>query len=204
MRKKILIGLLPLFVLLLATGIYAVSLFAKLGGAIDVILRENYRSIVAAQNMKESAERMDSALFFTLAGEQERALKMYNENLPIFDENLGIEMSNITIPGEGDLVHRVKSLHERYTRRAAEFLRTPDVAERRKMYFDEMLPTFTEVKNTADAILKLNQDNMVKADATARRLSAQSAQYMVLAIVAGLAVAGFIGWWMLRSILGPF
>ena len=85
MRKRILIGLLPLFVLLLVIGIYAVSLFTKLGGAIDVILRENYVSIVAAQNMKEAAERMDSALFFTLAGQEEMGRKICTQdNLPGF------------------------------------------------------------------------------------------------------------------------
>ena len=65
LRNRIVLGLAPIFILLIAMGIYAVSLFAKLGGAIDVILRENFRSVLAAQNMKESAERMDSALFFT-------------------------------------------------------------------------------------------------------------------------------------------
>ena len=69
MRKRILIGLLPLLVLLVAIGCYAIALFFRLGGAIDTILRENYASVVACQNMKESAERMDSALFFTLAGQ---------------------------------------------------------------------------------------------------------------------------------------
>ena len=37
-------------------------LFPKLGGAIDVILRENYNSVVASQNMKDAAERMDAGL----------------------------------------------------------------------------------------------------------------------------------------------
>jgi hypothetical protein len=30
-----------------------------LGPAIDVILRENYRSVIACQQMKEALERMD-------------------------------------------------------------------------------------------------------------------------------------------------
>src|SRR5476651_1419732 len=100
MRKRILIGLLPLLVLLLVMGIYAVSLFAKLGGAVDVILRENFRSVLAAQNMKEAAERMDSGLFFSLVGEEQRGRQMYNENLPIFRKNLTAELNNITLPGE--------------------------------------------------------------------------------------------------------
>lgn len=203
MKKRILTGLLPLFVLLLATGIYAVSLFAKLGGAVDVILRENYASIVAAQNMKESAERMDSALFFTLAGETERARKMYGENLPVFEQNLGIENGNITLPGEQELADKLTRLHQHYVVRAGEFFAMPDLNARRKMYFDEMLPTFTEVKDTADKILKLNQDNMVKANADARTLSAQSTRYMIIAILCGGAFAVFFARRLQRSILHP-
>jgi hypothetical protein len=60
---RIFFGLAPLFILLLVMGGYAVSLFARLGNSVDVILRENFRSVVAGQQMKESAERMDSALF---------------------------------------------------------------------------------------------------------------------------------------------
>src|SRR6266851_3214165 len=74
MRRRIFLGLLPLLILLVVVGGYGIALFSHLGGAVDVILRENYRSTVAAQNMKESAERMDSALLFILAGEQERIL----------------------------------------------------------------------------------------------------------------------------------
>ena len=73
LRNRIVFGLAPLFILLIAMGIYAVSLFAKLGRCVDVILRENFRSVLAAQQMKETAERMDSALFFSLAGEEREA-----------------------------------------------------------------------------------------------------------------------------------
>src|ERR1700742_4254639 len=98
MKQRIFLGLAPLFVLLIAMGAYAVSLFTKLGNSVDVILRENFRSVVAGQQMKETAERMDSALFFSLEGEEERARKMYTENLPVFRQNLDLEMHNITLP----------------------------------------------------------------------------------------------------------
>ena len=202
-RKRILIGLLPLFILLIAVGCYAVSLFARLGGAIDVILRENYRSIVASQNMKESAERMDSALFFTLAGEWSRAEQMYNENLPIFDQNMEIELHNLTIPGEAELATDLQKLHGEYVIKAKAFLATTDLTKRQEMYFKEMLPTFTAIKNKAQAILDLNQKNMLDADREARVLSNRSAQYMIIAIVTGLGIGFLIAMGLQKSILRP-
>ena len=42
----------------------------RLGNKIDVILRENYRSVLAAQRMKEALERMDSAALFAIGGQR--------------------------------------------------------------------------------------------------------------------------------------
>src|ERR1700749_4749330 len=121
MKQRIFVGLAPLFILLVAMGVYAVVLFAKLGSRVDVILRENFRSVLAGQEMKETAERMDSALSFSMVGEEERGRKMYAQNLPAFRENLRIELSNITIPGEGELADSLKQAHEKYAARAEEF-----------------------------------------------------------------------------------
>ncbi|MGA3171081.1 MAG: ATP-binding protein [Chthoniobacteraceae bacterium] len=203
MRKRILISLLPLLALLVAVGCYAIVLFVRLGGSIDVIMHENYDSVVACQNMKESAERMDSALCFTLAGEWDRASRMYDENLPIFERNLQAELNNITLPGEGDLAHKVQNLHEQYVTKVKTFLSTSDLNQRRAMYFGQMLPLFTDIKNTAQQILELNQNNMIRADHEARAVSATSVKYMVIAMVVGLAGALVFVQLLLRSILTP-
>jgi len=203
MRKRILKGLIPLLGLLIAIGCYAIVLFFRLGGAIDTILRENYASVVASQNMKESAERMDSALFFTLAGQWDLSRKMYDENLPVFEHNLDAELHNITLPGERELAFKVRDLHQQYVKKVPTFLATSDVEQRRALYFGQMLPLFTEVKNTAQAILELNQGNMIAEDRHARSVSATSIRYMLIAMVVGLAGALYFVHLLLRSILAP-
>ena len=55
MKRRIFLGLLPIIVLFVGVGLYAVWLFTRLGGSIDTILRENYQSVLAGQEMKESA-----------------------------------------------------------------------------------------------------------------------------------------------------
>ena len=203
MKRRIFLGLAPLFLLLVAMGAYAVMLFAKLGNSVDVILRENYRSVLAGQQMKETAERMDSALFFSLVGEDERGRKMYDQNLPLFRESLNLELRNITLPGEQDLADKAQSLHERYAARAEEFWRTPEATARRSMYFGEMLPLFTGIKDTAQEIIRINQENMVSADRAARTLSARSTRYMAFAALAGIAGAIYFAARLQRSILQP-
>lgn len=203
MKQRIFFGLAPLFLLLIAVGAYAITLFAKLGNSVDVILRENFRSVLAGQQMKETAERMDSALFFSLAGEEERGRKMYAQNLPAFRESLRTELGNITLPGEAELADKEKTAHDRYAARADVFWATSEIEARRKMYFGEMLPAFTAIKDTAQDIIRINQDNMLQADREARQIAQRSTRYMILAVGIGIAGAIFFASRLQRSILEP-
>src|SRR5271155_583607 len=99
LNRRLLLGITPLLVIFLAVGIYAIFLFSKLGGAIDVILRENYQSVVASQNMKEAADRMDAGLLFMLGGQEEKGKQLFQQYVPVFERNLNIETHNITLPG---------------------------------------------------------------------------------------------------------
>ena len=77
LNRRLLLGIAPVLAIFLAVGIYAIFLFSKLGGAIDVILRENYRSVVACQKMEEASERMDAGLLLMLGGEEERGKQLF-------------------------------------------------------------------------------------------------------------------------------
>src|ERR1700735_1512484 len=101
LNRRLLLGITPVLLILLAVGIYAIVLFQHLGGAIDVILRENYNSVVASQNMQIGAEEQQGKALF----------QQYN---PMFETNSDVEAHNITLPGEGDLEHTVQQLHAKY------------------------------------------------------------------------------------------
>ena len=59
LQTKLLIGQLPTVAILVVLGLGAIVVIYRLGRNIDVILRENYTSILAAEGMKEAIERMD-------------------------------------------------------------------------------------------------------------------------------------------------
>src|SRR5277367_1881523 len=110
LNRRLLLGLAPVLLILLAVGIYAIVLFSHLGGAIDVILRENYASVVASQNMQQASARMNSGLLLMLAGEEQQGRQLFQQNVPLFEKNSDIEAHNITLPGEGDLEKRIQQL----------------------------------------------------------------------------------------------
>ena len=203
MKRRILLWFCPILVLFLGVGLYAVWLFNRLGPSIDVILKENYQSVLAGQQMKESAERMDSGLSFALAGEERRGRDLFNENDPIFQENLRKELHNITVPGEGELANKISEAEARYQTLAQTFWDTFEAEARRKMYFSQLLPLFTEIKNNAQEVIRINQENMVQADHHARALSADSTRAMVILLVFGIALALSLGYGLQRTILRP-
>jgi two-component system, NtrC family, sensor histidine kinase KinB len=203
MKRRILLWFCPILILFLGVGLYAVWLFNRLGPSIDVILKENYQSVLAGQQMKESAERMDSGLSFALAGEERRGRDLFNENDPIFQENLRKELHNITVPGEGELANKIREAEGRYQTLAQTFWDTSEAEARRNMYFSELLPLFTEIKNNAQEVIRINQENMVQADHHARALSADSTRAMVILLVFGIVLALSLGYGLQRTILRP-
>jgi signal transduction histidine kinase len=202
LRTKLLIGLAPTLVILIALGLWAIAMFHRLGGNIDVILRENYTSILAAEKMKEAIERMDSGLLFAVGGRDEYGRKQFDAYRPRFLEQLQIEHDNITLPGEKDLADALDSHFNQYLKKSERFFSLPAEA-RATAYFQEMLPTFNKIRESADGVLTINQANMASMDRQARNNAAVSIRLMTAAVIAAVALAVGALLLLSRSILNP-
>jgi two-component system, NtrC family, sensor histidine kinase KinB len=204
-RQKLSLGFGGLLIIILIIGVQSIIQLSRLGESIDVILRENYRSVIACQEMKETLERMDSGILFTLLGYSQEGTDFIRQNESLFEMALRTELSNITLPGEGEKAYHVQNLFEKYRKvlRAAEDPKAP-VAERQQVYMTQLFPLFQEIKTTAGQILDMNQQNMSDANDRARGKAASSRNYMyVLLVAGGVLAAGFVvftGKWILRPI----
>lgn len=205
LRSRLLLGIAPLLAVMVALGLWAVVMFYRLGGNIDVILRENYRSVLAAQTMKEAIERMDSALLFAIGGQEARAREQFAEYRPVFAKNLNIERGNITLPGERELADDLTALDARYVDLSDRYFAMPpaDVEGRTRMYFRRLLPVFNRIKDRADEVLKLNQRHMELMDRRARTAAASSTRGMVAALIGSAFIATVVAVVLSRSILEP-
>ncbi len=204
LRTKLSLGFVLLLAVLIAVGVQSISLLDELGGSIDVILRENYRSVIASERMKEALERMDSGALFSLAGEPQQGRAIAEQNHPRFDEALKTELGNVTLPGEGERAQRLKQLYATYEP-VLERVLDPNVPleERRGLYFQRLFPIFQQIKGTADEVLNLNQRNMVDANDRARKLAKDATLEMALLLLAGTAIAGLGILFLSRAMMGP-
>ncbi len=205
LRQKLFLGFGGLLLIIALTGIQSISKVTELGDAIDVILRENYQSVLACQNMKESLERMDSGALFILSGYEKEGREAIDGNLPVFEKALAIELNNITIPGEGEKAAHLSELFAKYkaTIQGMEDRKIPH-EKRRDIYFKELFPLFRDIKGTADAILNLNQQNMYDANESARHKATKAREQMYFLLILGAVLATayvfLIGKWILRPI----
>ncbi|MEW6347550.1 MAG: ATP-binding protein [Thermodesulfobacteriota bacterium] len=205
LRQKLTLGFGGLLAIVLIVGFESIMLLTELGGSIDLILRENYRSVIACQQMKEALERIDSGLLFRLLGYDQQGQALIDENLRAFRRALEIELHNITLPGEGEKAGQLQSLFEKYKASVVGGAAVSSEEQtRREAYFSEILPLFHQIKATADDILTMNQENMREASQHARRTAAKARGRMFALLVAGgLLAIGFmvmIRKWILRPI----
>ena len=98
-RQKLMLGFGGLLVIVAGIGVMTILQIRHLGEAIDVILRENYRSVVACQEMKESLERVDSGIVFTFLGADADGRRQIEAGMKLFSKALTVEMGNITLTG---------------------------------------------------------------------------------------------------------
>ena len=73
LRTKLLLGYSGFVLALAVLGGWSARTLSQMSAVSGRIIAENYDSVVAAQDMKESLERQDSAALFELLGEHERA-----------------------------------------------------------------------------------------------------------------------------------
>jgi PAS domain S-box-containing protein len=169
--------LLGIIVLLLgSTGIYFIE---KLSNTPDKILKDNYGSILGAQNMIDELDNMDNAVIIYVSGKKEKqfadssfmgARKHYFENLVVCE-------NNITEPGEKELTAKIRKRSELYIQT---FETNRDKLINISVYDSLVSPQYSELKNLCYELLNLNHKGMlIRRDETVK-ISDSAELYMLI------------------------
>lgn len=201
LRTKLLLGYAGFVLALGLLGAWSARTLQQMSAVSGRIIAENYDSVVAAQAMKESLERQDSAAVFELLGQHGRAIRQAVEHRARFDAAFDTAAANITEAGEREVVDAIRSSRDDYYRRYDAFLGA--AGDRIPLYFQDLEPRFNAVRAECDRLLRLNQEAMRrKADAASQIARRWFFATLVLAI--GLMAAGIVIEMSLsNAILGP-
>jgi NtrC-family two-component system sensor histidine kinase KinB len=193
-RSKVFLGFgasLFLMVMILAVAMF---LILRLGRASESILQENYRSILAAENMIDAIERQDSGVLLMLSGFVESGLSEVRHNEYFFLQWLGRAKDNITITGESDIIDSIEKSYSQYLIAVSNFRLTLEKDHQRAApsYHDAILPLFRSIRDNCVRLRDLNHETMYAASSRANKLAVQTVVSMsVIGAVAVMLGIGF-------------
>jgi two-component system, NtrC family, sensor histidine kinase KinB len=200
LRTKLLVGYLGFVVALGVLGAWSARTLREMSTVSRRIIAENYDSVVAAQDMKESLERLDSAALFALAGEQGRARQQAAEHRLRFDRALATAAANLTERGESTIIDDIRRGRDEYFGALDRFFggdRRPDA------YFGGLERQFDQLRAVCDRLLHVNQEAMRrKADEASRVARRWFVMTLILALVL-MAVGIGVEMSLSRAIIGP-
>jgi signal transduction histidine kinase/HAMP domain-containing protein len=213
LRQKLLLGFGGLLAILLVVSGLGVAVLAQYRSALDKFYYENWRSVEYGQNMVDSVERLNDAATpimdlesapaaAQLAGVRAAAAGPLAE----FEENLAGENRNITLRGEdriaGDLT-RFWGGPEGYRATYLALLDPGTSEASRPALAGRLRGLSSKVKGGAQAVSKLNLDNMKPIDGRAKQMADRATRLMILLAVAGLGLAILYTLMVGRTILRP-
>ena len=190
-KNKILILLGTMFFLFVLNNLWTVVNLNKLDNSINAIMKSNYNSIVAVQNMSLILERQDSLQLSYIFTKNKDYIEKFYENKEEFYNSLKVERNNITETGEDELSKKAKENYEIYSKRFDEFLKIKNEGEMQNYYFKEIFPVFEELKQNFRDLIDLNQTSMLIKKEKAAEIS-QQAVLSIIFLVAATTVIGFI------------
>ena len=197
-RQKIFIGYGATLVLTVLILAWAMFMILRLGQASESILRENYRSIQAAEHMIDAIERQDSAVLLYLLGYKEQGLKEFQENEAAFQQWLGRARDNITIPGEKEIVDSLEGNYAQYVKEVygLHLMGAHNPHGAVNLYHEVILPFFRSTRDTCIKLREINHETMYATSNRAGQLSVQAVLSMLvigtLAVIIGIVFSFFL------------
>lgn len=163
LRSKLLWAQAPLAFALLLVSFFSVKVGGALGKSSQGILEDNFRSVLAAQRMKDSLEKLhDAAALWAAVGARPNR-ESVDAAYARFEAELSVQEGNVTESGE--------ALRTREVRRAWVNLRRMAIQPEPSAYGYGFAPALAAVREPVDQVLALNLDALVrKSDAVQREV----------------------------------
>lgn len=197
LRSKLLLAQAPLVLALVLDVVVGSVALQSLGLRSESILKDNYRSVLAAQRMEESVEQIDSAALFLVTGRSDLAETLVAEHRGRFEDELRAQEANITEEGEAEATAALRRLWGDYLGKFDRFRALSAPRELQSAYFAELLPAFTGVKAAAARVLDINQDAMLRRSDAAQH-SARRYHLLLLSLALG---GSALGLWATTSLI---
>jgi two-component system, NtrC family, sensor histidine kinase KinB len=201
LRAKLLLAQAPLGLALALVGVASLSAIASLGRSPELILRDNYRSVLAAERMLRAEQELADFALARAAGRPVDDAARARASAA-FEAELRAQEANITERGEAEATRGLRARFADHARALDAMLAAPP-AERLDRFFAAFVPAARELEAAARDILAINQDAMQRKSDQARR-SAERTTALVVGVTAAAVLAGLaLSVWLMARLLRP-
>ena len=207
LKKKILTGYGVAFLLMVTVIGWAVINLISLGNASEAILRENYRSILAAEKMIDALKRQDRGLLLISLNNDENGISMFRDGEYVFLEWFARAKNNITVQGEAETIRAIEESYNGYKSFFHYFeakksgFRNP--AALRTAYQKSVYPLFEKVYQQCVHLRNLNERAMYSASLRARQVANRAIFSTVIVAVSALIIALIFSLFLSERIARP-
>lgn len=191
LRGKILLGFGLVLLILLIIFSVSLSSLLKLGKASDAILKQNYLSIEAMNQMLDSIEQHYRLLYdYSLTNRVANLEKMLDEQLR-FEEWLLIEKGNFTEKGEALAAKNLEQSYRLYLINVQSLLQQNNLTatEKDDLLHSKIRPNLNKVRQYCTQIMQVNQSTMFNSSNTAKLIARKATFSLILIGILGIILA---------------
>ena len=194
-----------LVVVTIAVTVFAVSHFENLGSSVDQILRENYRSVLAAENMVKELERQENARLRYLAGDSASALVAFQKHRDQFWSWYGEAIVGIALPEEPALVETIEVVYDQYLVASDSLFRSVGAKDSaaRERWETEVSAYVTDLRSINLLLLEVNQDAIHDIQRRVESLAARATRTSIIAAILALALCLLTAVYVIRTFVRP-
>jgi NtrC-family two-component system sensor histidine kinase KinB len=204
LRRKILSGYaiaMALAGVVLGTALLNI---VRLGDASDDILQENYRSILAAEEMLNAVSTQENAAMRMVIGVERNNVQQFGDAEKNFLLWLERAKANITIAGEPEILARIETGYSEFLFRLAKFRNvSQNRATGATFYRQQLAPQADVVRKACKDLHELNRRTMEESSLRAQNVARAAVWSMIavgVLVLGGVFVAGV---WLANRIVGP-
>jgi signal transduction histidine kinase len=199
LRTRLYLGLLPLLLLIIATGAYAIYRVRDMAGSLSRDLVNNYRAVFASQRMRTSVTLMSTALAPVPLGENER--RMFEENRSAFARELMEQAALSAGSPRARVVAELEKEFKMFSERGEEMLRTGGGG-----VFRDPVRSGLGAYAVFTALENLTRHDSIAARQTAVRveqLAEETQRVMLITIASGFVLSLVLAWRLAALLLEP-
>jgi len=201
LRTRLFLGLLPLVLLVIGIGGYAVHVSRELAGSLQRDLLRNYGDILACGQMRTSARLMNAAVALARRGDPQEARKVFEENRAAFTRELMQQSATSAGTPRAAMVHDVDEAFTALTSTAGELMAGGGAGSLETLRGNEA--ALFRVQAAIEALNRRDFAAVQQTAARAEQMKATTERVLTGASGAAVVLAVILAWWLAAGLLKP-